>query len=184
MSKYDIPFDIAIEYTSADLKRLKFQDLQRTASSIFKEARKRIKELEKAENNLGTSPALEMYKRYRDQPYSARYKSREQLMKEISEAESFLSSRTSNVDEFRKDIEELDQELGFETTKDFRNKFYDSYNKWKEANDIKESHGASRVYFNTFKREVASAYSKNYGTMLGLDVIGFASIWDKMKKVL
>lgn len=178
MAKYDIPFDIAIEYTSADLKRLKFQDLQRTASSIFKEARKRIKELEKIEPEYGTSPVLRNYRR--NEPFSARYKTRSQLMEEISRAEIFLSRRTSSAEQFIEDIKDLDKELGFETSLEFRNQLYEMYAQWKEINDIKEQHGASRVYFNVFKREVAKSFKENYGAWMGESVIGFGTIFKNM----
>lgn len=37
MAKYDIPFDIAIEYDSRQLGEMKFQDLQRATASLARE---------------------------------------------------------------------------------------------------------------------------------------------------
>lgn len=126
MAKFNIPFEIAIEYDSKDLEAMKFQDLQRTAAALSREARSRIKDLRKVESELGKSPALASFERWRQDSgmYSARYKTREQLYEEIREMKNFLDNDTSTVEGYKNYIKDIDESFGFETTKEFRDAYY------------------------------------------------------------
>ena len=136
MAKYDIPFDVAIEYDSRQLGEMKFQDLQRATAALAREARQRVKELTKAEKTLGRSPALAKYEEWRldkgQGAYSARYKGRDALMKEFSDLKNFLDDETGTVEGYKNFINEFDRKFDFESTKEDRDQFWGIYNRHKE----------------------------------------------------
>lgn len=151
MAKYSIPWEIAFEYDSDQLEDMKFQDLQRTASALTQEARRRVKELKKSEKELGRSQALAHFESFRDSNYSARYKGKDALLLEIQEVKKFLSNESSTRAGFEKEIEELDDRLGMKTDKDFRENFWDVYNKFFDESKLIRKYGGSEESIERIK---------------------------------
>ena len=112
MAKYNIPVEEALYFDNRQLNDMKFQDLQRAVASLTREARSRVKSLEKYEKKTGfTSPSLASFERFRDENYSARYKTREQLMEEFAQAKEFLNNETSTVEGTEEYIDEINRRL-------------------------------------------------------------------------
>ena len=132
MAKYDIPFDIAIEYDSRQLDSFKFQDIQRAVASLAREARSRVKDLRKMEDEYGRSPALAKYDEWRidkgSGAYSARYKNKNALLQEFAELKNFLDDETGTVEGYKNFIKEFDRKFDFESTKEDRDEFWRIYN--------------------------------------------------------
>lgn len=132
MAKFDIPFDIALSYDTRQLNDMKFQDLQRTAAALAREARQRVKDLTKAEKTLGRSPALAKYEEWRldkgQGAYSARYKGRNALMQEITDLKNFLDDETGTVEGYKEFIKKFDEKFDIESTKEDRDQFWRIYN--------------------------------------------------------
>ena len=132
MAKFDIPFDIAMDYDTRQLHDMKFQDLQRTTAALAREARARVKALTKAEKTMGRSPALAKYEEWRldkgSGAYSARYKGREALMQEIADLKNFLDNETSTVEGYQNFIKNFDEKFDIESTKEDRDQFWRIYN--------------------------------------------------------
>lgn len=143
MAKYNIPWEIAFEYDSDQLEDMKFQDLQRTASALAQEARRRVKELKSSEKELGRSQALAHFESFRDSNYSARYKGKDALLLEIQETKKFLSNESSTREGFEKEIADLDERLGMDTDKDFRENFWDVYNQYFDESKLIRKYGGS-----------------------------------------
>lgn len=113
MAKFEMSFDEALMLDGSDFRDMKFQDLQRVASALAKESRRRINDLKKIEKEYGTSPALASFERFRDgEMYSARYKGRLALLDEIAQMWSFLDNKTGTVEGYKQYIQEAAESLG------------------------------------------------------------------------
>lgn len=161
MAKYNIPFDIAIEYNTRDLKKMKFQDLQRTAAALAREARERVSDLEAMEEEYGESPTLRAYRRFREgERYSARYKGRDALMQEISDLKNFLDNETGTREGYMDFIHELDQEVGYEMTKENRTAYYAAFRELSEFMKNSKIFFESDNLFEQMKYEAAADRNK------------------------
>lgn len=161
MAKINIPYEVAQEYDTKDFKNMKFQDIQRVASSYMKEARKRVKELKKLEPTLGKSQALIKYLEYRENSerggFSARYKNKEQLIKEIASAKQFLDDKTSTSEGFKNWIDEFNKQWEVdETSPEFREKYYETYRKLTEHfNNSKQMYSSDNI-FEKMKEQIGN----------------------------
>lgn len=113
MAKFEMSFDEALMLDGSDFRDMKFQDLQRVASALAKESRRRVSELQKMEKEWGKSPALASFERFRDgEMYSARYKGRLALLDEIAQMWAFLDDKTGTAEGYRQHIQEAAASLG------------------------------------------------------------------------
>lgn len=179
MAKYNIPFDIAIEYDTYDLKHMKFQDLQRTAAALAREARDRVDTLQRMEGEYGKSPSLSAFERYRNsERYSARYKNRDALMQEISEIKEFLNNETSTEEGFKEWIDRIDDDFGYKSDKTNRDAYFNTYNKLKEYFGNSKRFYSSDQIFEKMKEEAAvdSKYKQNNG------MIDWAMVGDELMR--
>ena len=181
MAKYDIPFDIAIDYDATDLDGMKFQDVQRSVAALAREARQRVKELKKAEKTLGRSPALASYERWRDESYSARYKNRKQLMQEFADLKEFLDNETSTVLGYENFINDFDQKFDFESTKEDRDAFWGIYQRHKEELMRSEAFYSSDRILTEMKKLIASNSLYDQGE--GRRVVPWAKIDEELTKM-
>lgn len=125
MAKYNIDYEDALSFNSKDLQGMKFQDLQRTVAALTREAQGRINELERLRKDTGLeSPTLLNWEESGGDRFSARYKSREELLEEYQRASQLLDNATSTTEgteQFYKDAaERLDvSDLTTEELKEF-----------------------------------------------------------------
>lgn len=160
MAKYNIPFEVAIEYDSADLAKMKFQDLQRTAAALSRESRSRIKELNKMESEYGKSPALASYERWRADSgqYSARYKGREALYEEIREMKNFLDNATSTKQGYLDWINDFNESWNIEeSSKEFRDEYFRVFRQLQEFFRNSQVGYQSEQVAETMREEVAKS---------------------------
>lgn len=125
MAKYNIDYEDALSFNSKDLQGMKFQDLQRTVAALTREAQGRINELERLRKDTGLeSPTLLNWEESGGDRFSARYKSRDELLEEYQRASQLLNNATSTAqgtEQFYQDAaERLDvSDLTTEELKEF-----------------------------------------------------------------
>lgn len=189
MAKFDIPFDIALSYDTRQLNDMKFQDLQRTAAALAREARQRVKDLTKAEKTLGRSPALAKYEEWRldkgQGAYSARYKGRNALMQEIADLKNFLDDETGTVEGYKKFIKQFDEKFDIESTKEDRDQFWRIYNQHVQSlQQTSAFYSSDRIMrkMKLYMKQMAVTEKDSEGTERR--VIPWATIEDKLNQTL
>lgn len=189
MAKFDIPFDIALSYDTRQLNDMKFQDLQRTAAALAREARQRVKDLTRAEKTLGRSPALAKYEEWRldkgQGAYSARYKGRNALMQEIADLKNFLDDETGTVEGYKEFIKKFDEKFDIESTKEDRDQFWAIYNRHKEAlSQTSAFYSSDRILrkMKLYMKQMAVTEKDANGNERR--VIPWAAIEDKLNRTL
>lgn len=189
MAKFDIPFDIALSYDTRQLNDMKFQDLQRTAAALAREARQRVKDLTKAEKTLGRSPALAKYEEWRldkgQGAYSARYKGRNALMQEIADLKNFLDDETGTVEGYKKFIKQFDEKFDIESTKEDRDQFWRIYNQHVQSlQQTSAFYSSDRIMrkMKLYMKQMAVTEKDSEGNERR--VIPWATIEDKLNQTL